>query len=645
MKKSILIIFILLGVLITGCVEEPGETDIKEEVHCIPGAEEVDGECVLIEENRFDTTIDYCGDEIGCVNFVETYIANMTIYEKAGQMIQAERQHIKSYEVSRYNIGSVLNGGGSVPGDEIEDWINMYDEYRLQSLSSSSGIPIIFGTDSVHGNNNLLNATLFPHNIGLGAANDTLLMEKIGEVTALETMISGISWTFSPAVSVAQNITWGRTYESFSENPLVVSNLGASYIYGIQSMNMSATAKHFVADGGTYDGKDQGNAVLEEAEVRDIHLLPYYDAIEAEVDSIMISYSSINGSKMHGSEYWITDVLKQEMGFEGFIVSDWEAIHQLPGSFYDQIVTTINAGVDMLMEPDDWKAAYENIVTAYENNDISEERINDAVRRILTIKYNRGLFGEQETPSTDLMACQEHIDLAREAVRKSLVLLQNNNDSLPISKTEKIYITGPGADDIGLVLGGWSVGWQGLIDPNTDDLPYPGQYKKEARVTTIYEGFYNALTSYEGQLVSSIEEADTVIVVFAETVYAEYYGDNASLDLFTSNTSHPGNEEALQDAIYAQTLGKNTVGILLSGRPMLLGDNLDYFDSFVAAWLPGSEAGNGIADVLLGDYNFVGTTQFVWHKDASTYGTNSNSVSYKEEDYLFPYGFGLTYNE
>ncbi len=447
-----------------------------------------------------------------------------------------------------------------------------------------------------------------------------------------------------PAVSIAQDARWGRTYESLSENTAIVSNLTGPFITGLQNAGLSACAKHFIADGGTNNGSDQGNALLTEQEVRDIHLPPYIDAINADVDTIMISYSSINGDKMHGSEYWIQTVLKDELGFEGFIISDYDAIHQLPGNHYDQVVDSVNAGVDMLMEPHDWKAAYDDILAGYNNGDISEERINDAVRRILTVKYKRGLFTEEIFRyQPELHADASHLEIAREAVRKSLVLLKNDNQSLPLAKTEKIAIIGPGADDFGLMFGGWSLGWQGAVDPANSFEAGFAQYRKEARSTTIYEGFEAALENFSGTLVDTIAEADTVIVVLAENPYAEYHGDDSDLGITSGRNAHSGNAAAIQQAIDAKAQGKNVVGILLSGRPMLIDDILPHFDSFIAAWLPGSEGGNGIADVVFGDYDFTGKTPFVWHYDSSTFGENSNSDSYDPNDFLFPFGYGLEY--
>ncbi len=578
--------------------------------------------------------------------YVENLIDTMTVEEKIGQMLQGERTSVSVDDIKNYNLGSVLNGGGSIPGDDIQDWYRMYLLYQHGAAESSSGIPIIFGTDAVHGNNNLLNATLFPHNIGLGAANDPELMRRIGEITAIETRLTGISWTFAPAVSIAQDARWGRTYESLSENTDLVSSLTGSYIQGLQEAGLSACAKHFIGDGGTQNGNDQGNVIISDQEIRDLYLPPYQEAIDADVDTIMISYSSIRGMKMHGNEYWIQTVLKDEMGFEGFIISDYDAIHQLPGSHYSQVIDSINAGVDMLMEPHDWRQAYDDLLAGYNNGDLTMERIDDAVRRILVVKYKRGLFTEDIFRyQPELLATEEHLEVAREAVRKSLVLLQNDNNSLPLNKGEKIAIIGPGADDIGLLLGGWSLGWQGAVDPDNASSAGFGQYRKDARVTSIYDGFITALLGETGTLVTDISQADTVIVVLAESPYAEYHGDDSSLSVISGNNAHYGNAAAIQQAEAAKAQGKNVVGILISGRPLLVGDILQHFDSFVAAWLPGSEGGNGIADVLLGDYDFTGKTPFVWYSDSSQFGTNSNNPDYDPNDYLFPFGFGLTYTD
>ena len=569
------------------------------------------------------------------VDFINDLLASLTLREKASQMVQAERGSITNEQVTQYGIGSILSGGGSHPSaydDSVDTWYNMYSNYQTAALNSSSGIPIIYGIDAVHGNNNLYGATIFPHNIGLGMTNNPELIYNISKATAEEMLVTGINWTFAPAFSVVQNIGWGRTYEGFSENPEIHVNLAQAAILGFEENGVSATAKHYLGDGGTVGGIDQGNVIGTEELIRQIHLAPYYQAVAAGVDTIMISYNSINGIKMHGSSYWINDVLKEEMGFEGFIISDWNAIHQLPGSFYDQVVSSVNAGIDMLMEPYDWAAAIDNIVLAVNNSDILVERIDDAVRRILTVKYERGLF---ENPfyrlDSSYLYSQEHQDLARQAARESLVLLKNENNSLPLSKNGNVYISGPASDNVGLLCGGWTTYWQG--NPAADI----------GVGTSILDAMAGVLNTNSGTLSNSWQTADTVVIVLAENPYSEGVGDNSNPTL-TNGNAHTQNYESLLLAQEAQNAGKNVVGVLVSGRPLLLENYLQYFDSFVAAWLPGSEGGLAISDLLFGDYDFVGKLSFTWPADVTQIGYTSNREDYDENYPLFPYGYGLKYN-
>ncbi|MBU0476334.1 MAG: glycoside hydrolase family 3 protein [Bacteroidetes bacterium] len=566
---------------------------------------------------------------------VESKLDSLSLNEKVAQMIQAERGYISPEQVETYGIGSILSGGGSHPTsylDTADDWYQMYFNYQQSALNSSSEIPIIYGIDAVHGNNNLYGATIFPHNIGLGAANDPDLMYEIGKATAEEMRVTGITWTFAPAVSVVSDISWGRTYEGLSENPIIHLNLVQSMILGLQENGVSATAKHFVGDGGTLGGTDQGNVTLDEQTIREIHLAPYYEAIEAGVDTIMISYNSIDNMKMHGNDYWINDILKDEMGFAGFIISDWNAIHQLPGDYSDQIVASVNAGVDMLMEPSDWLSALETLEAAVNNGRILESRIDDAVTRILMVKYTRGLIENpfaKLNPETNLYT-QEHQDLAREAVIKSLVLLKNEDQALPLEKNQSIYITGPASDNVGYMCGGWTTYWQG----NT-----------AARIgvgISIKQAVSNVLGTQSLNLATSWNQADTVIVVLTETPYSEGVGDHDNLTL-TTGLSHPDNAAALAVAQDAQAAGKNVIGILISGRPLVLGTYLDRFDAFIAAWLPGSEGGSGIADVLFGDYAPTGKLSYSWPKDISQIGYISTYLNYDETFVMFPFGYGLTY--
>ena len=632
-KLTLYIVVFVMSIILAGCTPEvvidvPDPDPVVVDCELVPWHEE----CEVVIEPTICT-----GEDDSCIVEVEELLTSMTVLEKVGQMVQAERGNISPSEVTQYAIGSILSGGGSHPSsydNSVDDWYNMYKNYQDAALLSSSEIPIIYGIDAVHGNNNVYGATIFPHNIGLGAANDPDLMYRIGLATAEEIKVTGITWTFAPALSVVQDIRWGRTYEGFSENPIIHTNLTYQTIMGLQNYGVSATAKHFVADGGTSGGADQGVVYQDEQTIRDIHLVPYYEAIDAGVDTIMISYSSIYGNKMHGSEYWITDILKDEMGFEGFIISDWNAIHQLPGDFKTQVVSSVNAGVDMLMEPYDWKNTITALNDAVNEELISMNRINDAVRRILTVKYNRGLLDDPlgRLSEEDYFYTTEHQDLAREAVRKSLVLLKNENDVLPLTKSQNIYLVGPGSDNVGYMSGGWTTYWQGT---SSSDIGVG---------TSIYDAFMRELSNNSGTLVNNISSADTVVVVLTETPYAESGGDNGILNL-TGGNAHPDNVAALAIAAEAHSQGKTVIGILISGRPLILGDYINDFDGFVAAWLPGSEGGNGISDVVFGDYDFTGKLSFTWPIDSSQFGYNSNDESYDEESVMYPFGYGLTYND
>ncbi|MBN2300520.1 MAG: glycoside hydrolase family 3 protein [Acholeplasmataceae bacterium] len=566
---------------------------------------------------------------------VSEKLNELSLIEKVAQMIQAERAYITPDQVEQYGIGSILSGGGSHPTSYIDSadvWYDMYADYQESALKSTSEIPIIYGVDAIHGNNNLYGATIFPHNIGLGAANNSDLMYEIGKATAEEMLVTGITWTFAPAVSVVSDISWGRTYEGLSENPLIHQNLVKHMIFGLQENGVSATAKHFVADGGTIGGIDQGNVTVNEQTIRDIHLSPYVQAINAGVDTIMISYSAIDDIKMHGSHYWITEVLKEELEFEGFIISDWNAIHQLPGSYDEQIVTAVNAGVDMLMEPSDWESALSSLYQAVISDNISVERIDDAVSRILTVKYNRGLIDEPfaRLDPIDYLYSSIHQDIARQAVRESLVLLKNNEEALPLNKDELIYIAGPASNNVGYLCGGWTTYWLG----NTEADIGVG--------ISISQAFSNVLESSSTQLVSSWTEASTVVVVLSEIPYSEGAGDNDQLTL-TQGLAHPDNDQALLLAKQAHDAGKKVIGILISGRPLVLGDDINSFDAFVAAWLPGSEGGTGIADVIFGDYDFTGKLSYTWPRDLSQVGFTSTRSDYEESIVMYPFGYGLSY--
>jgi beta-glucosidase len=605
--------------LLTGCKEvttDPNGPDCSQNI---------DREECVIEEPVTPLTTE---------EKIEELISQMTLREKAGQMVQAERSSITPADLAVYQVGSILSGGGSHPtsfNDGVDVWLDMVTAYQDAAMNHGQAIPILYGIDAVHGHNNLYGATIFPHNIGLGAAGEADLVYRISKATAEEMLVTGIPWTFAPALSIVQNIAWGRTYEGYGEHPEIFEAFTKQAILGFEEHGVSATAKHYLADGATIGGIDQGDVWVSDEKIRDVFLLPYIEAVEAEVDTIMISFSSIKGMKMHEHAYYINDVLKEELGFEGFVISDWNAIHQLEGSYEEQVRKSINAGVDMLMEPYTWKEAIEAIVFNVNNGYILEERIDDAVSRILKVKFERGLF-EDPVPSLDAsyLYSEDHKALAREAVQKSLVLLKNDHQTLPLDKDGQIYLTGTASDHVGYMSGGWTTYWQGNTSPSI------------GVGTSIKDAFTQVLQSNDGALTTSYQNASTVVVVLSEIPYTEGVGDNQTPSL-NSHTADPANLAALEIARQANEAGKQVVGILISGRPMLLEDHLDYFDAFVAAWLPGSEGGNGIADVLFGDVNFTGILSYTWPKTQEQLGYNVLREDYDEDLVLFPYGFGLTY--
>ncbi len=573
--------------------------------------------------------------------WVETILGSMTVEEKVGQMIQAERRHIFPTQVKNYFIGSVLSGGGSSPGkNKKEDWIKMNNDYQSAASETRLGIPIIYGIDAVHGHNTVYGAVVFPHNIGLGAANDMELMNKIGAVTAKEMLATGVNWNFAPCIAVSRDERWGRTYESYSEDQELVSKLLVPYINGLQENGVIACAKHYAGDGGTVWGTgdsgysiDQGETKVSKEEFEKIHLSVYEEAVKAGVKTVMVSFSSFEGIKMHENKYLIQDVLKGKMRFKGFVVTDWEGVHQIKNKdFYQQIVSAVNAGVDMFMEPMKWKECYNHLKTAVEKGDISQERIDDAVRRILTVKVDMGVLenpiGDQSIAAKEL-GMKENIEIGREAVRKSLVLLKNNN-VLPLKKDAKVFITGPGADNIGLQCGGWTRTWQGEADSGKN---------KWMRGSTIIDGFKKTAQNHGGTIITDPKEAknaDVTVLVLAEKPYAEGPGDDGTLGLF-DGWAHDKNKEAVEEAKKA---GLPTVTVLLSGRPRIVTEEIVDWDAFVAAWLPGTE-GDAVADVLYGDYSFSGKLPLSWPQSVEQIPINNDDLGGREP--LFKYGFGLKY--
>lgn len=588
---------------------------------------------------------------------VAALLARMSVEEKVGQIFQVEIQHVTPEDIRDFHLGSVLNGGGSLPNRNKYatpgEWLALADRFYDASMDASAGgvaIPIIWGSDAVHGHNNVIGATLFPHNIGLGAANNPDLIRRIGEVTALEMRVTGIDWTFAPTLAVAQNDRWGRTYESYSENPAIVRAFAGAMVTGLQGAPDSpdflgvnrvvSTAKHFVGDGGTERGDDQGDARVTEAELARIHAAGYETALRAGAQSVMASFSSWNGQKMHGNRYLLTDVLKGRMGFDGFIVGDWNGHGQVPGCTNASCPQAINAGLDLFMAIEDWKDLYANTLAQVKAGEIPMARLDDAVSRILRVKLRAGLF-EKGRPSSrgvagadGIIGSPEHRAVARQAVRESLVLLKNRNGVLPINPGKTILVAGDGADNIGKQSGGWTISWQGTGNVNSD---FPG-------ATSVYAGIRDAVSSAGGTAILSPNgfytvKPDVAIVVIGEDPYAEGQGDLDTLE-FEAGTK-PG--LALLRKLKAD--GIPVVTVFLSGRPLWTNPELNASDAFVAAWLPGSEGG-GVADLLIAGadgsarHDFKGRLSFSWPRSPLQDVLNPHHDGY---DPLFALGYGLTY--
>lgn len=532
----------------------------------------------------------------------ESLLSLMTLEEKIGQMTQAERGELYDPAlVASWGIGSVLSGGGSAPSDPSpQGWADMYDTFQAQALRTRLAIPLLYGIDAVHGNNNVQGSTIFPHNIGLGASGDAELAQKIAQATALEMKGLGLDWTFAPCIAVPQDSRWGRTYEGYGDKPDLVSRLGLATIRGFEQEGIISTAKHYLADGGTSGGQDRGSANMDEKTLRSLFLPPYQAAVAAGVPTIMVSFSSWNGSKMHGNRYLITDVLKGELGFQGLVISDWDGIKELPGSYVDQISTAVNAGLDMAMVPNSFADFERSLLYAVQTKKVPMERIDDAVLRILKVKFASGIFEKPfaEREFMETIGNTEHHALAREAAAKSVVVLENKS-VLPLPREGiKIAVFGNAMDDIGLQCGGWTLSWQGKSGPIS-----PG--------TTILEGMRQLAPGAD--IVTPDPDAipeglDLAVVCAAEQPYAEMKGDNP----------HPvfrPSEAALIAKLKGQ--GLTVVTVLISGRPLALENVASQSDALLAAWLPGSE-GAGIADVLFGIRKPQGTLPMAWPKSART---------------------------
>jgi beta-glucosidase len=590
-----------------------------------------------------DLDADYRKPWLSTDERVEDLLGRMTLDEKIGQMTLVEKGSITGPQVTAKYIGGVLSGGGGSPADNTpQAWRDMVHAYQEAALQTRLGIPVIYGVDAVHGHNNVVGAVIYPHNIGLGMADDPDLVKRIGQATANEMIATGIYWNYAPVLAVVQDIRWGRAYEAFGQDTDLVTRLALAYIAGQQGDDLSApltvltTPKHYVGDGGVLWGTgsgdydiDQGDMQVDEATLRAVHLPPYEAAIEAGAQSIMISFSSWNGTKMHGNPYLITDVLKGELGFEGFVVSDWAGIDQVDLDYYTAVVTAINAGIDMNMVPYNYERFIATMKQAVEQGDISEERIDDAVRRILTVKFDLGLFeyphGHDEL--LDYVGGEAHRALAREAVQKSLVLLKNEGDLLPLATdTPLIYVAGQAADDVGIQLGGWSISWQGGsgdVTPGTTLLEgIEATVSADTRVVYNRAGNFSDNTDADGNPIV----ADVCVVVVGERPYAEGQGDDPRIRLPRGDRSALNNTAEYCDQL---------VVVLISGRPLMITDHIDDWDAVLAAWLPGTE-GQGVIDGLFGLTPITGQLSFEWPASIDQLPLGST-----DDAPLFPMGYGL----
>jgi beta-glucosidase len=606
--------------------------------------------------------------------FVDRLLPQLNLEEKVGQMIQADIASISPAELRQYKLGSILAGGNAAPGNRLrttpQAWLDLTDEFFRASVGSDAAagagahqpIPILFGIDAVHGHAKVLGATIFPHNVGLGAAHDSRLIKRIGQVTAAEVAATGIDWTFAPTVAVVRDVRWGRSYESYSESPDLVAQYAPAMVEGLQGERgtpefMSpghtlSSVKHFLGDGGTSAGRDQGDTVIPEAELSAVHAAGYSGAINAGALIVMASYNSWNGTKLHGNHYLLTDILKGRMGFTGFVVGDWNAQEQVPGCTKSSCAAAFLAGVDMLMAPDSWRELYRNTLAQVRSGEIPQARVDDAVRRILRVKTIAGLFNRappkqrSDAGHFEVLGSAAHRAVAREAVRKSLVLLKNSAHVLPLNPHAKVLVAGAAADDIGVQSGGWTIDWQGDQNSNAD---FPG-------ATSVYAGIKAAVTRGGGSAVLSrdgsfTQKPDVAVVVFGEQPYAEFEGDRETLEY------SPNDKRDLSLLRRLRASGVPTVGIFISGRPMWVNPEINASDAFIAAWLPGSE-GEGIADVLFRSpdgsvpFDFTGRLAFSWPLTAMPVTFDAGAVhpaaagaAEQATGALYASGFGLDYRE
>ncbi len=597
-------------------------------------------------------------DDPALVRRVDTLLASLSLEQKVGQLVQGDIGNMQPADLERYPLGSILAGGNSDPGGRYDaspaEWLALADAYHRASLAAHQGrpgVPVLFGIDAVHGQSNVLGATIFPHNIGLGATRNPDLVRRIAEVTALEARVTGLDWTFAPTLAVPQDDRWGRTYEGYSEDPAIVASFAAAVVEGIQGRvgdadflgprRVLASAKHFVGDGGTENGRDQGDARISEAALRDIHAAGYLEALRAGVQTVMASFSSWNGIKHHGNRSLLSGVIKERWQFGGFIVGDWNAHGQIPGCSNQDCLAAVEAGLDLYMAPDSWKGIYESLLEAARSGALPLATIEAAARRVLLVKARAGILDPSLPSSRELagdyalLGSAAHRAVARQAVRESLVLLKNDG-SLPIRPSSHVLIAGDGADDIGKQSGGWTLTWQGTGTRNSD---FPnGQSIGAALVERIEASGGRAVLSPEGRFE---DKPDIAIVVFGEDPYAEFQGDLPDLRY------SPGNDTDLRLIKRLGKAGIPVVAVFISGRPLWVNRELNAANAFVAAWLPGSEGG-GVADVLLAAadgsiaHDFRGRLSYSWPKRADQARLNPHDPDY---DPLFPLGFGLDYGQ
>lgn len=591
-------------------------------------------------------------DPDGLENTIASEVASLSLEEKVGQMVMVDIRHVTPAEISQYNLGAVLNGGGAWPNRNKRappsEWLELADALFEASLTSNSGIPLLWGTDAVHGHNNVFGATIFPHNIGLGAAGDEELLFHIGRATGVQMSVTGQDWNFAPTVAVARDDRWGRTYESFSEDPRLVRRLADDFVRGLQGTftapgNALATAKHYIGDGGTSRGTDQGDCEMAEEELVPLHAPGLFSAVEAGAQAVMLGMNSWQGEKLHGHRYLITDILKDTLGFDGIVLSDWFAHRQVPRCDRSSCPQAVNAGIDMFMVPEapHWQAFVENTVEQVRSGLIPESRIDDAVTRILRVKHRAGLF-DAPRPSrrpnagrSELLASPESRALAREAVRKSLVLLKNRDGILPLSRDARVLVAGRSAHSLQNQTGGWTLSWQGTGNLNED---FPAGESIWEGIQAIAPG---AVLDEEGRSADRSRH-DVAIVVIGEDPYAELLGDLGDDQTLEHGIRYP-EDRAVIDRIRAA--GVPVVTVLLSGRVLYVNPELNRSAAFVAGWLPGTEGG-GVADVLFRtrsgrvDHDFTGKLPFSWPRMPCQVPSNAGAEGYEP---LFPLGYGLTY--